>query len=104
MDDNGIITRMKTKEISEEITNLAKTYQRSTGPRCLRALQKVRHLRSDQSKKQNCVVSVPNGRGSQNVVCGTVKNVKRGIGRKQTFFTNLWMNAIKCISGEEHET
>lgn len=41
MDDSGIIARMKTKEISREIKNLAKTYQKCTGQKCVSALQKA---------------------------------------------------------------
>ncbi|KAH3785059.1 uncharacterized protein LOC127841762 [Dreissena polymorpha] len=42
MDDEGIITRTKKQgQISREIRELAKTYQRSTSRECLKALQKT---------------------------------------------------------------
>jgi len=41
MDDDCIITRMKHKQITREIAELAKMYQRTTAQECLSALQRV---------------------------------------------------------------
>lgn len=41
MDDDGILTRTKQRQISREIVELARLYQRTTAQECLSALQKT---------------------------------------------------------------
>lgn len=41
MDDDGIITRLKQRQITQEIYEIAKLYQRTTAKECLSALQKT---------------------------------------------------------------